>query len=112
AITQLSDTHPALSKLSAQLERIEREQGRDELETWRMNAGHPEWEAFCEQRDGARDALLMILMRNGEHEIVQASRRWEAVSGREDSDLRGVREHSACLGTNVLYLSVADCQAL
>ena len=72
AIPRLSETHPVLSKLAAQIERIEGEHGATELETWRNHAGPPEWETLCEQWDAARDALLKhILERNEEYEALR-----------------------------------------
>jgi hypothetical protein len=78
AIRRLSVAHPVLSKLSAQIERIEREHDADELLAWANHAGPPEWESLCEQWDVTHDELLtLILKRNEEYEVLHALLRAE-----------------------------------
>jgi hypothetical protein len=78
AIRRLSDTHPVLSKLSARIERIEREYDADELVTWANHAGPPGWESLCEEWDATHDELLILLLkRHEEYEVLHASLREE-----------------------------------
>jgi hypothetical protein len=73
AIRRLSDTHPVLSALSAQIERIENKRDADELLAWANRAGPPEWESLCEQWDALHDELLILLLtRHEEYEVLHA----------------------------------------
>jgi hypothetical protein len=73
AIRRLGDTDPVLSKLTAQIERIERKHDADELLAWANHAGPPEWESLCEHWDARHDELLILLLkRNEEYEVLHA----------------------------------------
>jgi hypothetical protein len=70
AMTQLIIKNPWLSMLNAQLERIEREHGLEEGESWDLEEAPPEWRAPYLEWEDAYDKLFMLtLLRNGEHEV-------------------------------------------
>lgn len=72
-MTLLTDTHPVLSRIGAELERIEREHGLPEGEYWHVHEGPPDWQALNREWDAVYDELLIdIFLRNGEREMAEA----------------------------------------
>jgi hypothetical protein len=64
------DRPSVLSRLSAEIVRLEREHGLEEDEHWTLKDGPPEWQAlFDEWRAAFRELVMDMLLRNGQREI-------------------------------------------
>ena len=73
AMMQLANADPVLVELEAQIDRIEREHGFEEDETWPVNEGPAEWRALNDAWAAVEKQVVMgIFLRNGEREVAHA----------------------------------------